>query len=344
MDACLSYLSQVSLLMEDYDDTVTPYQALFEAEGSAISPTVAKNTEIEGKTEGLFQKAVNSIKAIIDRVKEILGNILKFFKMDQKEYDEFRKFEEACKKDPNLANKKVTYKDYSECYAEYFKLLDKCDKEYRGLKDDAEAKKPRILKDLQDGMSAIGKKVAKVAAGTAKTVTLASLIRYAKSSRENAQRLQEFIEIDSMTLGVLDKEVKGLQKLKFKAQVNALNSRFEIVRNKAGAENKVALTLKESFSETLKSLKETIGDSSITRGVAIIGTSAAKEIGIRNGIKAAKTAHNISKNAVHMEYNKRNAVKEEINDLKNAKSDIQDLAARQRRKKMEKQMRRQDKE
>lgn len=326
MDACLSYLSQVSLLMEDYDDTVTPYQALFEAEGSAISSTVAKNTEIEGKTEGLFQKAVNSIKAIIDRVKEILGNILKFFKMDQKEYDEFRKFEEACKKDPDLANKKVTYKDYSECYAEYFKLLDKCDKEYRELKDDAEAKKPRILKDLQDGMSAIGKKVAKVAAGTAKTVTLASLIRYAKGSRENAERLNTLIDIDSWTLGILDKEVKGIQKAKFKAQANALSSKLEIVRNIAGAKNKVALTLKESFTETINSMKT----------VKTVGVETVKAAGVKNIFKAAKgtgkMVRNVSKNATHIEYNKRAAVKEDISEMKNQDVNIKETAARKRLK------------
>ena len=101
----MSYLYEAVQLANEYKE-VDLYHEVFE--GAALDAINAQNAQISGKSESLLSKCAKVIRGIINKVKEIVGNIFAWFKADDAEKDKFKKFREECSRNPEFAKKKIT--------------------------------------------------------------------------------------------------------------------------------------------------------------------------------------------------------------------------------------------
>ena len=278
MDACISYFDQVDALLESYDERPL-YDAVF---NEASDDVDVANAETEEKAISLLQKAINAMKALIQKIKDILNTVISWVKADNAEISEYKKFCQQIKQNPELKNKKVTLRDYRQVIAEYDKQLGDAEKKYRAMKDEEAANKPNFADDVKAGIAATGKKVASIATSVGASFTVESALEYARQNTKNAALVQTIIDNDFLILKALEKSLGAKEIRKFKWKVKALNCRCRVVRTILGGRMEQSKTIKDTVADTFSSIRSLIGGSKRALGnkdTKDFVKGSAKEVG-----------------------------------------------------------------
>lgn len=267
MDLCMSYLYEASQLANDYKE-VDLYHEIFE--GSAMDAINAQNEQIVGKSESLLTKAANMIKAIIRKAQEIISNVMSWFKADDSEKDQFRKFREECKNNPEFANKKITLTNWREIDAKYSTAIKKAEAEYKTCKDEENAAKPKILSSLTKYLGNITK------AGVL-SVTVEGALKMAEESQTAAFAIKGALDKDLGVIDQLEQSIGKKETKKFKRKINGLNSKFAIRRWIAGAREKQAEGQQGKIREIFSKVRTAYLDSKPSRAARILKRARGNE-------------------------------------------------------------------
>lgn len=293
MDACMSYFDQVDALLESYDERPL-YDAVF---NEASDDVDVANAETEEKAISLLQKAINAMKALIQKIKDILNTVISWVKADNAEISEYKKFCQQIKQNPELKNKKVTLRDYRQVIAEYDKQLGDAEKKYRAMKDEEAANKPNFADDVKAGIAATGKKVASIATSVGASFTVESALEYARQNTKNAAIVQTVIDNDFLILKALEKSLGAKEIRKFKWKVKALNCRCRVVRTILGGRMEQSKTLKDTVADTFSSIRSLIGGSK-----RALGNKDTKDFVKGSGKEVASVIGGVGKEIVKTKY------------------------------------------
>lgn len=295
MDACMGYLREIDLLLEDYTD-LTTYQDLFEAADDAVAATIDKNDKIAGKADSLLNKAINAVKAIINKIKSILSGIGEYFTASKGEREDFEAFCKRIKSDPAMKGKKVTIHDYREIMNQYDKILNKEEADYRAMKDEEVERRVTVGGVLDKELGKLKQKVTEIASSAGTFVAVEVAIEYARANRTNAAKLRRIIEHDEELLNRVEKELGKKGAKKVKRDIKILSSRCGILRKIIGGRNQQVYTLMDAVKDTFKVLDKSYGDGPKASAARLAddarkyaGKSAAGEV-VKS---AAKTAGSV---------------------------------------------------
>lgn len=287
MDACLGYLHEIDILMEDYQE-LPLYMDIFEAASDDVAKITAKNAEIEKKTTNLFHNAIQVVRDIFAKIKEMLSNIKDWFGASKEEKANYNAFVKECKENKEFANMKITLHDYREINSEYSKVLKKYEDEYKKIKGEEEELRPTIPNMIKTDLEALSKKAKAVGGAAGKAVAVETALNYAKACRENAYEVEKMLEFDTQLLDELDKTIGEKERKKLTLQVKALRSRIPFVRLIAGGRKEQIKTIEESLQEVLGSVKG-CSKQSVALGRRML------KYGGKDSLDAAKTIYGINK-------------------------------------------------
>ena len=298
MDACISYFDQVDALLESYNECPI-YDAVFT---EASDEDAVANAETEEKAVSLLQKAINVMKSIIQKIKDILNTIVSWVKADNAEISEYKKFCQQIKQNPALKDKKVTLRDYRQVIAEYNKELGEAENRYRSMKDEEAANRPSFIDDIKRDLAATAKKAAAIATSVGGTFTLETALEYARQNTKNAALVQTIIDKDFLILNALEKELGSKQIKHFKWKVKVLNSKSRFLRNILGGRMEQSKTLKDTVADTFKSVRSVISGTKgliankDTRDAGKLVAGIAKDVG-KEVAHETYTSHKYAKDA-----------------------------------------------
>lgn len=293
MDACMSYFDQVDALLESYDERPL-YDAVF---NEASDDVDVANAETEEKAISLLQKAINAMKALIQKIKDILNTVISWVKADNAEISEYKQFCQKLKQNPELKNKKVTLRDYRQAIAEYDKYLGGAEKRYRTMKDEEIANKPNFGDDIKAGLAATGKKIASIATSVGTSFTLEAALNYARQNTKNAAMVQTIIDNDFLILKNLEKSLGSKEIKKFKWKVKALNSRCRFIRTILGGRMEQSKTIKDTVADTFGSIRSLLGGSK-----RALGNKDTKDFVKGSAKEVASTIGGVGKEVVKTKY------------------------------------------
>lgn len=304
MDAVTMYLEAANLLLDDYQE-VSYYQAVFEAGEEDTASVMEKNAEIEKKTESLLSKAIKGIKAIFQKIRQLISDVMSYVKADGSTKSQYQKFCEEVKSNPEFAKKKVSFKQYSIIAKEWDKVLTDQEAQYRKIKDDELENKPTFAKDIEAAWDKTREKIGDISKVAAKEVAVEYLIQEAKTCRDGALSAKSKLNWYEMILGDLEKELGKKETKKVKRKLKMLSSRFALVRKLAGGLEKEYLTWKDAMKNTfgaagaidIVTRNEKIGDAVKSTGMEV-GRIAAKgtALGVADAHEDQRKLKKIAKN------------------------------------------------
>lgn len=283
MDACMGYLAQVDMLMQGYRE-IPMYEDVFEAGDPEIAEQSAKNTQIEDKSMSLLKKASAAIRHILDKISGIIGNIKEWFNTSDSEKSEYKKFLKECKENKEFAGMKVTLHDYREIVNRYETTLSNAEKEYRGIKDTEKEEEPSFMRALGGDLEKLKDQAVELAKKAGKIITVEAALKFAKSSQENAAKVDMMLALDRRFLGALEKEIEKKDLKKFRRKIKMLKSKHAFLRKIAGGRQEQAMLIRDALQETIGSIR---GASKIA--VKTLGKRKSAKLVAQAGVGAAKT-------------------------------------------------------
>lgn len=239
MDLCMSYLYEASKLVEEYTE-IDLYRSVFEA--GDVAAVEQKNAKIQTDSKNLLQKAVDVIKSIINKAKELISNCLAWFGSSDEEKDKFKKFRDECAANPEFANMKISLTNWREIEKSYTEAINSAEAEYKAIKDDETSAREGKLNDIMN-------KLKKTTTVAATSITVEAALRMAQDSRVNAAKIKTALDLDLGLIGKLESEIGEKETKRFKKKINSLNSRFKFRRWIAGARQTQGKKLQDCLSE-----------------------------------------------------------------------------------------------
>lgn len=239
MDLCMSYLYEASKLVEEYTE-IDLYRSVFEAGDVAV--VEQKNEKIKSDSRNLLQKAVDVIKSIINKAKQLISNCLAWFTSSDEDKDKFKKFRDECAANPEFANMKISLTNWKEIEKAYAEAINSAEAEYKAIKDDEASAREGKLNDIMN-------KLKKTTTAATTSITVEAALRMAQDSQVNASRIKTALDLDLGLINKLESEIGEKETKKFKKKINSLNSRFRFRRWIAGARQSQGKKLQDCLSE-----------------------------------------------------------------------------------------------
>lgn len=257
MDVCTGYFHEIDVLLENYQE-LPLYQEIFEVADPEVGAVSAKNADIEEQSTNLLQKAINTIREIFKKIKEMVKTIFTWFGVSKDEKVAYQEFLKQCKADPELAKKKVTIRDFRKINAEYENTLKQYENQYKQEKDKEAELRPNLITDAQNALNNIKKKAGNILAAEAASFTVETALTYAKACKENAATVDFMLEFDMGLLDEIEKELGKKETKKFKKKIKMLQSRSKFIRILAGGRKEQIMTLKDSIKDTLTNVRSVL--------------------------------------------------------------------------------------
>lgn len=223
------------------------YQSLFESiDNNNIYIAENNNANTINKSKNALKKAFDAIMSFIRNAVESIKNFIARITMSDRERDEFDEFEKIMKSHPELANKKVTVKDYQKIQQQYDEYL----KEVEALiREAAKGKKT----DAQNLVNKVNTFIKNAGQGAAATLTMNTLLRMSAQNRTVAKDVQMALkntggflqDLWAKSLGEkeADKAVKEIEKCGSVISLTRLKNRLLMGKYE---------TLKECITDTFK--------------------------------------------------------------------------------------------
>lgn len=281
MDTCQLYIENALMASADIQ-IIDAYSMLFEAEDEQVVNTEKMNNAAAEKSKNFFQKAIEAIKRGIQRLRDMLRDFVDRLKLKGDEKDEFEKFCEEMKNNPEFKNKKITVRDWRKIEKDYNSIVKDIEREIENVKRTNEATKPNIMKHLEERVEGF----APAAKAAAVQVVLGQLEQRAKWDQEFAKKMDFGLKNDFGALNsFLERTVgeKDAQAFKKKSEAYAsevslrrllvnLRQHFMSVEKQARIEEKEQKrALMNSLRKSTKYLPADAKKDAVKAGMSAVG-------------------------------------------------------------------------
>lgn len=279
----IMYLEAADLLLDGYTE-VSYFSEVFE--DGDTKDVMEKNADIEKKSVSLLTKAIEGIRSIFKKIRQLFEDVMSYVKADAGTKSEYQKFCDAIKANPEFAKKKVSFKQYSIIAKQWNDVLSAEEAQYRKLKDEELENKESFAKDISVAWDKGRAKIMDTSKIVAKEVAVEALVQEAKTCREGAISAKSKLEFYEMILGNLEKDLGKKEARKVKRKLKMLSSRFALVRKLAGGLEKEYLTWKDAMKNVFSAsgavdittrnakIRNAVGTTAI-EGARIAATGAA---------------------------------------------------------------------
>jgi hypothetical protein len=240
MDAMV-YLEAADLLLEDYKE-ISYYDAVFED----VAADEKNNDEIVKKSQNLLQKGISAIRRLLEKIRNTIKDIMKYFKSDAQTRSAYDNFAAAIEQNREFAGKKVTFRDYEKIAKAWTEEMDDEENFYRGLKDEEIARKPSFEQDVSEMWGKAREKIGEYSKIAAKEVSVQYLLESAKRCQTMAEKANTRLKLYDTWIGSLEKDLGKREARIVKIKMRMLSSRLKIIRMLAGGKEKEYLTWKDA--------------------------------------------------------------------------------------------------
>lgn len=248
-DLCYRELQLAVEACKDY----TPLTALQYYIEADEDPNVA---EIKAKNEVVKNNAFSHIKKAIEAVRIAIANFIKHIanafskaSMDKQTKEAYEAYQEACKKYPQLANKKLSATDFKNSEEVYNKIL----------KETEEAEK-RIVAgehvDVSDVIKRCENYLKDMTKGTATAVTAQTLLNLARSNQSMARAISIGLNADASVMKGLEEQLGKKNAEDLNNEVAKLTNRCALYRFRLKVHKRRFDTIDKCFTESIKGLKD----------------------------------------------------------------------------------------
>lgn len=302
-------MNDVNLYLKEYVE-LSEYQMIFEADDQNVMNTMIKNKNAEEKGGNAITRAID---AVINMIKRVIGSVKDFFTrftMNDAEKNAFYAFKQACAKDPSLANKQVTVRDWRKIQAA-------CDGQYQqGVKmvnnalneinnaateEQCDAILKKFMPNINDLIKGLGRGLGEAFGKDTMTFTAGVLMKTAESNIEDAKILLNVLENDKKFMENLRANMGDKRAERYKLRVKQCASSNLLMNAKI----KLTSTQYEKKEDIVNAqLKEMAGfNSNVARYVAKTGVKAAMSDQGQNAIgQALKQRGDNKRNAQYEKY------------------------------------------
>lgn len=258
LDDCLYHLRKAELCMEHYVE-LDAYQEIFEAENPDVKNQLVENKKASKSVLDHLKAAGEAVIKMIHNIIDAVENFFKKLKMDGDERDAYEKFKEACKKDPELKNKKITVTDYENTMKEYNALIKDIEKVERDLQEGKKTDADALIERMQKFLTGAAK-------GVVVSVSADAAIRLASTSKEIARGLSAACK--NKELGLMETLVAGMGKheaKKFQRDVNSLSKLISIKRLKMKITHQLCRNMDDVVMKTKEQFTSAAGLMSVAK-------------------------------------------------------------------------------
>ena len=250
MDLCMSYLKEANQCIDQINELPLFESVFMEAE--KLDKVTEENSMASEKSVSLLRRALNVVKGIYNTIKQIIKDFLDYIRLSSSEKDEFKKFEEECKNNPEFANKKITVKNWKLIEASYDAAIEATKKEIKYISQKEEEARPSVMKKINENLG----KAAGIAKDAFVEMTIQKALTEASRSPEVARNLLSELDQDNALNRQLEQMV-GENSMKYtKKRLKFLSSKIGLVRWLAGARKQKAKEVVEAERGTMKSIKD----------------------------------------------------------------------------------------
>ena len=193
-DDCAKYLAEAEMFLSQIVP-LTPYQEIFVEEAQ-------EQAEANQKAgQGAMNAIGNAFKALIDMIKKLIAKIGTALRggLTKDEEAAYKQFKEACKRDPSLANKKVTATDWKKLRADYESFMKKSEMAER----EAAAGRTTAVEDLKSDAEAF---IKNLGTGYLTTTTADIAIKASYANKAFARTLYNQLLSDERVLEQMNKQ------------------------------------------------------------------------------------------------------------------------------------------
>lgn len=229
MDLCISYLNDANNSINQIKE-LPLFESVF-TEAEELEKIDDENSKASEKSVSLLRKALSVVKGIYDTIKQIIKDFVDYVKLSSSEKDQFKKFEEECKNNPEFANKKITVKNWKAIESAYNEAIGIAEKEIKEMSRRKDEARPNVLKYFKTS----AEKAAGIAKDATIEITVQKAISIAKDSPKVAKQLYDVMDSDNAFTQQLEAELGEKQYKKTKKELKHLSSKIHLVRLLAGA-------------------------------------------------------------------------------------------------------------
>ena len=258
VDDALFWLNEAERYLDMIVD-IDPYQEIFETYNPDVQLKVEQNEKAKTGVAGSLKKAIEAIKRMC---RNLIDSIKDFFarrNLDATEKKAYEDFKAACKKNPELKDKKVSVKDFRKFNEEYNKILEEAKKADQALAEnrvcDTEAVFGRIA-DFTKG----------VASAAAVSVGCDAALNIASSSREIAQDIYASLQYDQNLYNKIENAIGKKEAKRFENQMKSLGKRLSLQRAIMKMKGTYSKSVDQALDKTFTNVKELISGTVGTVG------------------------------------------------------------------------------
>lgn len=274
-DECLRELQFAIEESKEYTD-LNAFQIIFEANEDTDTANIAeKNKEIKTGVIGHIKKAIAAIRSMIASLINSIADWLKKITMSADEKKMFEDFKEACKKDPDLKNKKITVRDFEQIKKQYEAII----KEAEETDKELAAGKNAEIKGIINKCTAFVKDVGKA---IAKDIGIQTALNAAHMNRGYANIISMATKADSRILDGIESSFGAKEAEKFQKEVSTYTNRCLLRRAILKVRGKMFKNTVECFTDSINGAKDVIGAAESLGGKAkMIGNKTATDMALR---------------------------------------------------------------
>lgn len=212
-----------------YADKIQPideYSMIFtEADDEARKhdPALSDNSEYAKKSGGFLSKAIAALKDLFNRVKTAIQNFFAIRKLNIREREEYKRFVEACKKDPSLKDKQITVKDWQDTIERGKKLAEEISKATAGS-DDKDIDEPvfkSLMQRAEELLHGAGKEATM-------TVSINAALNMAVTNESYAALLDRSLQETDVLIKRIESTLGSKTANQFKKDVHALTKKVSL--------------------------------------------------------------------------------------------------------------------
>jgi hypothetical protein len=250
------------------------FDVLFEADQPIQANTIQQNQQQKANTAGHLGNAIEALRKMITGLIARISDWLQKLTMGNKEKQLYDRVVEACKKDPTLANKRITVTDFRASRQEYLKLMKQIEEaEKRGDMSEVD----RLIEQIKNGMKgALG--------GVTVSVGMQAAMNIAQSNREMAAMISQQLQNDSRWLETMKNAVGQKEAQKFQKNIENYTKECRVKRFILGLRGKMFSNVSDAVTDVYDAVAQAVdfnqskGATKVAKGLKVLGNKTATDM------------------------------------------------------------------
>lgn len=249
------FMRELFLAIETSKDIIPISNELLFVEAKNNEELRKVNEENEETKKGVFSHLKNAFNSIIEAITKMINNLAKFFRGDKGitgNEEEFKKaYNEACKRNPALKNKKVEVSIFDESNKEYEDLIKELEDADRKIASGQNFNVESLLKKVNDKLSSTKSAVTK-------TILVEEMINLSAYNTNLAKIISSSLNNNKDLLESLEKSFGKRGTEKIQKEINSYTKRGLIQRMKIKIRGRQYKDLIETQESIIKGAKDFI--------------------------------------------------------------------------------------